>query len=85
MPTLNETSFGSFFKFGTWRSPVAYLHGVQGVASSNLVVPTKGVSNETNRPVKLSVYGLFHFFPYQIIAEKVIRLKNKKVNSTSKM
>ena len=26
--------------FGTWRSPVAHLYGVQGVASSNLVVPT---------------------------------------------
>ncbi len=33
--------------FGTWRSPVAYLHGVQGVASSNLVVPTgKGCQPE---------------------------------------
>ena len=27
-------------EFGTWRSPVAHLYGVQGVASSNLVVPT---------------------------------------------
>ena len=27
-------------RFGWWRSPVAHLHGVQGVASSNLVVPT---------------------------------------------
>ena len=25
---------------GTWRSLVAHLHGVQGVASSNLAVPT---------------------------------------------
>jgi hypothetical protein len=25
---------------GVWRSPVAHLHGVQGVASSNLVTPT---------------------------------------------
>ncbi len=25
-----------------WRSPVAHLHGVQGVASSNLVIPTIG-------------------------------------------
>ena len=24
-----------------WRSPVAYLHGVQGVAGSNPVIPTK--------------------------------------------
>lgn len=29
-----------FFSFGTWRSLVAHLHGVQGVASSNLAVPT---------------------------------------------
>ena len=28
-------------KFGRWRSPVAYLHGVQGVAGSNPVRPTK--------------------------------------------
>lgn len=27
--------------FGKWRSPVAHLYGVQGVASSNLVFPTK--------------------------------------------
>jgi hypothetical protein len=27
--------------FGVWRSLVAHLHGVQGVASSNLVTPTK--------------------------------------------
>ena len=25
---------------GVWRSLVAHLHGVQGVASSNLVTPT---------------------------------------------
>jgi hypothetical protein len=28
-------------RYGWWRSPVAHLHGVQGVASSNLVHPTK--------------------------------------------
>jgi hypothetical protein len=28
-------------KFGWWRSPVAHLYGVQGVASSNLVHPTR--------------------------------------------
>ena len=27
--------------FGKWRSPVAHLDGVQGVASSNLVFPTE--------------------------------------------
>jgi hypothetical protein len=29
-----------FISVGTWRSLVAHLHGVQGVASSNLAVPT---------------------------------------------
>jgi hypothetical protein len=28
------------FSGGTWRSLVAHLHGVQGVPSSNLGVPT---------------------------------------------
>ena len=27
-------------QIGMWRSLVAHLHGVQGVASSNLVIPT---------------------------------------------
>ena len=27
--------------FGTWRSPVAHLHGVQGVVGSNPAVPTR--------------------------------------------
>ena len=31
---------GSSKPVGTWRSLVAHLHGVQGVASSNLAVPT---------------------------------------------
>jgi hypothetical protein len=34
LPPLIKTSFGK------WRSPVAHLYGVQGVASSNLVFPT---------------------------------------------
>ncbi len=29
---------------GAWRSLVAHLHGVQGVASSNLVAPTNNCS-----------------------------------------
>ncbi len=29
-------------QIGMWRSLVAHLHGVQGVASSNLVIPTNG-------------------------------------------
>ena len=33
------------FQVGTWRSLVAHLHGVQGVASSNLAVPTNKFSN----------------------------------------
>src|SRR5512140_2352245 len=38
--------------FGTWRSPVAHLLGVQGVAGSNPAVPTKGsrvLPHETER------------------------------------
>ncbi len=44
--------------FGTWRSLVAHLLGVQGVASSNLAVPTNkpafrcqvsGISPRTGR------------------------------------
>ncbi len=27
--------------FGMWRSPVAYLHGVQGVVGSNPAIPTE--------------------------------------------
>ena len=30
----------NFVLIGTWRSPVAHLTGGQGVASSNLAVPT---------------------------------------------
>jgi hypothetical protein len=46
----NPAGFGFYSKklclifatllFGKWRSPVAHLYGVQGVASSNLVFPT---------------------------------------------
>ncbi len=32
------------FRFGAWRSLVAHLHGVQGVASSNLAAPTNQFS-----------------------------------------
>jgi hypothetical protein len=39
---------------GKWRSPVAHLYGVQGVASSNLVFPTnKKTSGESQ--------GFFHW------------------------
>ncbi len=30
-----------FSTFGMWRSLVAHLHGVQGVAGSNPVIPTQ--------------------------------------------
>ena len=30
----------SYRSVGAWRSPVAHLHGVQGVAGSNPVAPT---------------------------------------------
>ena len=33
------------FPVGAWRSLVAHLHGVQGVASSNLVAPTNLTKN----------------------------------------
>ena len=33
---------GSLSSDGTWRSPVAHLNGVQGVAGSNPAVPTHG-------------------------------------------
>ena len=32
-------------KIGTWRSLEAHLNGVQGVASSNLAVPTSNFNN----------------------------------------
>ena len=47
--------------FGTWRSLVAHLLWEQGVASSNLAVPTTNSGNSRNRvlplcyPVALSV------------------------------
>src|SRR4051812_22607945 len=34
------------FSGGTWRSLVAHLHGVQGVPSSNLGVPTNFKTNQ---------------------------------------
>ena len=35
--------------FGWWRSPVAHLHGVQGVAGSNPVHPTNEIGSETSQ------------------------------------
>ena len=40
-PAADPTRGRIDFSDGTWRSLVAHLHGVQGVASSNLAVPTK--------------------------------------------
>ena len=37
---LADVSFAIIRAVGAWRSLVAHLHGVQGVASSNLVAPT---------------------------------------------
>ena len=40
---LNRRRRGVIFRIhGTWRSPVAHLNGVQGVAGSNPAVPTGG-------------------------------------------
>ena len=36
----SKKSLSSVLFFGTWRSPVAHLHGVQGVVGSNPAVPT---------------------------------------------
>jgi hypothetical protein len=49
LPPLLKTSFGK------WRSPVAHLYGVQGVASSNLVFPTSPVI------ALRAMAGLFNF------------------------
>lgn len=32
---------GKMPSFGAWRSPVAYLNGVQGVVGSNPIAPTE--------------------------------------------
>ena len=37
---LDVVSNSLLFGYGMWRSPVAHLHGVQGVAGSNPVIPT---------------------------------------------
>lgn len=42
--------------FGKWRSPVAHLYGVQGVASSNLVFPTSPT-------IALVMVGFFIYHP----------------------
>ena len=39
------------FNVGTWRSLVAHLHGVQGVASSNLAVPTNHQLRRFQQPL----------------------------------
>ncbi len=47
------------FQFGVWRSPVAYLHGVQVVAGSNPVTPTIVVKEKT--PVDNCFTGVLFF------------------------
>ena len=45
--TLSPPALGvRLLLFGTWRSPVAHLNGVQGVAGSNPAVPTQSVRDE---------------------------------------
>jgi hypothetical protein len=48
-PAADPTRGRIGFSDGTWRSLVAHLHGVQGVASSNLAVPTN-LSTNSNFP-----------------------------------
>ena len=38
---LSGSESCNFLRRGTWRSPVAHLNGVQGVAGSNPAVPTQ--------------------------------------------
>ena len=45
----------TFTFLGTWRSPVAHLNGVQGVAGSNPAVPTE------IRLIPASTYSLWGF------------------------
>jgi hypothetical protein len=44
----------SSVNFGMWRSPVAHLHGVQGVAGSNPVIPTRKEGAITRSEIELS-------------------------------
>ena len=53
--------------FGWWRSPVAYLHGVQGVAGSNPVHPTR-IERERERRANLRTS--FFFFARQGIPQE---------------
>jgi hypothetical protein len=39
-----KRDYNAFLPIGAWRSPVARLHGVQEVPSSNLGAPTCGTS-----------------------------------------
>jgi hypothetical protein len=40
---------GELHSNGTWRSPVAHLNGVQGVAGSNPAVPIEGPRSGISR------------------------------------
>jgi hypothetical protein len=70
----------SGIRLGWWRSPVAHLHGVQGVAGSNPVHPTYIKINALKACKKSLIYKLFYFFPYQIVAKNIKGRANKKVN-----
>ena len=43
-PAADPGPGGIGFSGGTWRSLVAHLHGVQGVPSSNLGIPTNSIN-----------------------------------------
>ena len=42
-----KRDYNAFLSFGAWRSPVAHLHGVQGVGGSNPLAPTERLSKES--------------------------------------
>ena len=45
--------------FGKWRSPVAHLYGVQGVAGSNPVFPTVMFVKKHQKPANQRFAGFF--------------------------
>jgi hypothetical protein len=74
---LQAVLYYSPSRVGTWRSLVAHLNGVQGVASSNLAVPTSlGPVGRTAMPDAEG--NLFLFEPIELRAEYDARIKTLK-------
>lgn len=72
------------FQFGVWRSPVAYLHGVQVVAGSNPVTPTTKVHQN---PKACKSYDLraFLFFMYQFDLDNFSKNETYPVNQMNSL